>query len=250
MLTVLTVIAADPRHPHPHQGFLAKYERKAPSEYGLTNALRGVSRERLQQKAVCRMLLLPSGYKRCTAIREVEAPADLVFARIIDLPAYPRMINGITRCDVYQRGFVSPRVRSVCAHYRVRELGVTLEAFMAHEFEVGRRCLTFSLDYSRRSDITDTVGYWYVERVDQNWSRLYYSIDSSMPAWLPPPLRDALLNVAAKRATGWVDAEVRRVMASRQRSSLAASSSRLLSQMRELPPPFSLSRSQILESGN
>jgi len=230
LLGVLT-LAADPCRPHPHQGVLTKYERKHPSEYGLT--VNGVSRKKLRQQAVCRMLVFPNGYKRCTAIRDVEAHPDLVFSRIIDFSAYPRMISGITRCDVYRRG-TRGLTRNVRARYRVRELGVTLEAFMDHEFELGgRRCLTFSLDYSRRSDISDTVGYWYVERVDGQFSRLYYSIDSSMPMWLPPPLRDALLNVAAKRATGWVDAEVKRIVASRHQRSLGATGLHILSQMRE-----------------
>ena len=41
-----------------------------------------------------------------------------------------------------------------------------------------------------------------------------------MPGWIPPWARDRLLNIAAKRATGWVDAEMKRVMAARERQSL------------------------------
>jgi hypothetical protein len=63
--------------------------------------------------------------------------------------------------------------------------------------------------------MSDTVGYWYVEQLRDGHSRLYYSIDSSLPSWIPSAARDALLRIAAKRATGWVDAECRRVVAAR-----------------------------------
>lgn len=177
---VTLTVASDASRPHPHQGILSKYERKHPSEYGLT--MRGISGKQLRTKTICRMLRLPNGYKRCTAIREVKAPADLIFSRILDLGAYPRMIAGVKRCDVYHRKLSSlTGAKTICAKYRVRELGFTMEAFMAHEIEFGRRCMTFSLDYSRCSDLSDTVGYWYVEKV---------CVDANLnPRWqaLSPP---------------------------------------------------------------
>jgi len=209
VLAVASARAADPNAPHPHNGVLTKYERKHPSKYGIT--LAGLTSERLRRSQVCRMLVMPNGYKRCTAIREVNADADLVFSRILDFAAYPQMIQGVVRCDVYRRRLRPPATMNTYAKYRVRELGVSLEAFMAHEYDLAGRCLTFSLDYGRRSDMSDTVGYWYVEALPDGWSRLYYSIDTALPPWIPPVVRDSLLGLAAKRATGWVEAETRRI---------------------------------------
>ena len=33
---------------------------------------------------------------------------------------------------------------------------------MHHTYCPATRCMVFKLDYSRRSDLDDTVGYWYV----------------------------------------------------------------------------------------
>ena len=68
------------------------------------------------------------------------------------------------------------------------------------------------LDYSRCSDLSDSVGYWYVEDRNDGWCRVFYSTDSQIPAWIPGFMKDALVNLAAKRSTAWVDAECRKEM--------------------------------------
>ena len=72
--------------------------------------------------------------------------------------------------------------------------------------------MTFQLDYTRKSELADTVGYWYVEELDDGWCRVFYSTDSQIPAWIPGFMKDALVNLAAKRSTAWVDAECRKEM--------------------------------------
>ena len=35
--------------------------------------------------------------------------------------------------------------------------------FMEHTYDPAQQCLTFHLDYDRKSDLDDSVGYWYVQ---------------------------------------------------------------------------------------
>lgn len=164
-------------------------------------------------------LVLPNGFTRWTAVRDVHAPAELIFSRILDMPEYPRMVNGFVACDIYRRELSPPGTQRLYAKYKVRELGVTLECFMQHEYDwrpaARGKCLSWSLDYSRSSDISDTVGYWFVEPLADGWSRCYYSCDMSLPTWIPAVLRDTLLSVAAKRATSWLGPECQLAMRKR-----------------------------------
>ena len=91
---------ADPNRPHPHQGTLTKYERKPPSEYGLSVA--GVDATRLRSgKPLLQLISLPNGFKRTASIQDVHAPADVVWSKILDLPNYDKYVDGVVSCEVY-----------------------------------------------------------------------------------------------------------------------------------------------------
>ena len=51
----------------------------------------------------------------------------------------------------------------------------------------GRARPRSSLDYTRKSDVADQVGYWYCERLRDGWTRLYYSTDFQIPRWVRAP---------------------------------------------------------------
>ena len=66
-------------------------------------------------------------------------------------------------------------------------------------------CGACQLDYDRCSELSDSVGYWYVEDLKDGWCRVYYSTDSQLPRFVPGYLKDMLTSMAAKRSTSWVD---------------------------------------------
>ena len=78
---------------------------------------------------------------------------------------------------------------------------------MEHTWDPGMRCMTFHLDYDRRSDLDDSVGYWYVEEKGREECRVYYSCVSKLINWVPPPVYVMLTRAALKQATIWVDRE-------------------------------------------
>ena len=93
MLTVLgSVLAADETMKHYHRGKLPKYELSAPSIM-----LSAGDEEVLNKgKALMQVIVQADGKRRLLMVRDVATPAWVVMERILDFPAYPRMVKG---CD-------------------------------------------------------------------------------------------------------------------------------------------------------
>eukprot|EP00967_Tisochrysis_lutea_P156123 scaffold313959_cov40-Tisochrysis_lutea.AAC.2 len=45
----------------------------------------------------------------------------------------------------------------------------------------------------------------YVEKLEDGWSRVYYSADSQLPSWVPGFAKDRLIGQALRQSTSWVD---------------------------------------------
>lgn len=81
-----------------------------------------------------------------------------------------------------------------------------MEFFIRHQYYPSKNSLTWTLDYSRQSDIDDSCGFWYVipHPSKPNWTRVYYSVEVSMFDWVPKVVIDILSKKALTEATGWV----------------------------------------------
>lgn len=69
------------------------------------------------------------------------------------------------------------------------------------------RCMVFYLDYSKRSDMDDSVGYWYLQPTGPERCRVYYSCVTRLRTWVPKPVYALLTKTALKQATVWIDHE-------------------------------------------
>ena len=67
--------------------------------------------------------------------------------------------------------------------------------------------MVFHLDYDRRSDIDDSVGYWFIQPRGPEECRVYYSCVTKLRSWVPGPVYALLTKQALKQATSWVDFE-------------------------------------------
>ena len=77
---------------------------------------------------------------------------------------------------------------------------------LEHHYEPTANSMTWHLDYTKKNDLFDSVGYWYVEA--QPWgSRVYYTQDSLLPAWIPAPVRKKFTMVAMRSATDTLEPE-------------------------------------------
>ena len=194
---------ADPSVPHTHQGLLKKYELVPPSKCGLSNL--DVSPEELRKGEPClKQLQLPGGWTRSVSIQDIPAPESVVWKAITDLPRYPKMVEGVAVCEPYSTEKKGSEVIT-CAKYKLKAAGFTITYYMKHIFDPKKHCMVFHLDYDRCSELSDSVGYWYVEDLKDGWCRVYYSTDSQLPRFIPGFVKNSLIDMAAKRSTSWVD---------------------------------------------
>ena len=124
----------------------------------------------------------------------------------MDINKYPEMVSGVDSCVTYadtnQNG-----VQIVKSIYEISALHMKFKYYVQHTYDPAQRCMVFHLDYDRRSDLDDTVGYWYVDPHARAKCRVYYSCECKLRGWVPGPVYKLLTEQAVKKATTWVERE-------------------------------------------
>jgi len=194
---------ASETEPHGHVGKLRQYSL-APPDVQLSVIEQACL---LRGKPVTQTTVSSDGQsRRLMVVQDVEAPCDIVLGRIMDLNKYPAMIDGVERCVTYSSSETAG-VQTVKSAYEVSSCGMKLKYFMQHTFDPAARCMVFHLDYDRKSDLDDSVGYWYVAPQGPGRSRVHYSMDCKLNGWVPRPVYNMLTHEALKKATVWVERE-------------------------------------------
>lgn len=185
--------------PHSHQGLLKPYTG-APPAIKLTPADTSVLNK---GEAVLKQVEGKAG-GRGMAIQDIHASTDQVWKRILDYPAYPRMVDDVKECEVYEQSKNTIKARFVLGGF-----GFSYEYFIIHNVHKEKGYLTWTLDYSRESELDDSVGYWFVEKHPEKpgWSRVYYSVDLKLKGWMPKFIQNLVREEGLKRATQWVKRE-------------------------------------------
>lgn len=206
MLAVLALaaLAADSRQPHYHRGKLSKYEIGPPSVLLSRN-----DEKRLKSgKPVMQAVVADDGLtRRMLTVMDIPVPSSIVLGRIMDIDRYPDMVSGVENCASYATDEAKDGVRTVKSTYEIKALHLKLKYFIEHTYDPKAGCMTFCLDYDRRSDLDDSVGYWYVEPTGRSTSRVFYSCECKLRGWVPPPVYNLLTKEALKKATVWVNDE-------------------------------------------
>ncbi|MDE0886173.1 MAG: SRPBCC family protein [Myxococcota bacterium] len=200
-----TGTAARPDTPHPHQGvvrpFDGKPEMAPPSEAQLESLSRGET-----------ILVTIEGEDggRGMAIQDIQAPPEAVWDRIAAFHDYPQMVPYVTECEPYFEDGSDVRVRFV-----LKLLAIRYEYYIRHDFRPERGYVTWTLDYSKESDLDDSVGFWAVEEhpEDPDRSRLFYSIELRTRGWMPGFVRNMVARQGLKGATEWVKREAEALQA-------------------------------------
>lgn len=203
LLLVATAVASDANAPHPHQGLLPAYT-SAPAVPELTA-------EELATlaagEAVRKQVQDASGdgaSGRGVAVQDIHAEPSTVWGRITDYAKYPKMVDNVKACDVYEEGDDSLKV-----HFIIGAPLVSIEYWIDHTYKPDEGWMTWRLDYSKHSDFDDTVGFWRVDpHPDKDgWSRVVYSADVKAAGWVPAPIENAFATAGLKKATTWVKRE-------------------------------------------
>jgi hypothetical protein len=198
-LASTATFAADAEKPHPHQGLVKPYGIP-PLDFHLTPE----EERTLEAGRAIRKTLQGKGGGRGLAVMDVAAPPEVVWERIADYDAYPRMVDNVTRARVYQRGGDHIKV-----HFELKGAGLSIAYFVDHVFRPQDGYMTWTLDYSRKSDLEDSVGFWRVSPHPKKagHSRIFYSIDLRVGWWLPGFVERMLAKDGLVKSTQWVKRE-------------------------------------------
>lgn len=188
------VQAADATAPHPHTGMLKPYP-KPPIPTRLTPADEAAL---AQGKPVYKQTEGAAG-GRGVAVFRVNAPAATVWSTISDFPKYPQYIDAVESCEVYKR-----EGNAIFVRFVLRSMGVSVEYFIEHDYRRADTWGTWTLDYSRESDLSDSVGSWLVREISPGVSQVEYSIDLKVSGWVPGFVRNILVDNGLEEATQWV----------------------------------------------
>jgi hypothetical protein len=195
-LVPTTARAADAAKPHAHKGILKPYPRPPPPL-----KLSDKEQRRIDEgKPVHRQAEGGAG-GRGTAIFRVNASPDVTWATINDFGSYPKWIEEVAECTVYKKD--NGRID---VYFKVKSFPVTIEYFIRHDYDMENRWGTWTLDYSRESDLDDSVGFWRVSPVEGNPNQaiVEYSVDIAIKGWVPGFIREMLVDKGLKQATSWV----------------------------------------------
>ncbi len=191
--------AADPDTPHIHQGRLAYYAEAPPvvplSDPELAQLALG--------QVVKRQIKLADG-GRGVAVQDIQAPPEVVWGRILDFPAYPQMVDNVYECEIYGHSGDQLLVRFIIGALLIR-----IEYYIDHSLHQDQGWMTWRLDYSRDSDLDDSVGFWRVQPVPgrPGFTRVFYSVEVYPRGWVPGPIEELVTDLGLTKATGWVKRE-------------------------------------------
>lgn len=152
---------------------------------------------------------------RGLVVQDVHAPPDVVWGRILDFDHYTDMVPKTAESKNYQvlqhkvtRKDPLPLEQTIYTKMKVGlPLIPKLTFFVKHLYYPALNSLTWTLDYSKKSDFDDSVGYWYViphPELGPSWSRVYYSVSVSMYDWVPKVAVNFMSTKALTDATAWV----------------------------------------------
>lgn len=196
---VLTALAADPSAPHPHSGVVTAY-RGAPPPVAL-------SAEDLATLATGKVILkqqqVASG-GRGVAMMDIAATPAKIWSKITDYARYPKMVDHVAECGNYR---VSGE--HIYTRFVLSVMGSSVEYFIDHTARPDQGYLTWTLDYSRKSDLDDSVGYWRVtpQSTSPVRTRLEYSVDIRFTGYVPGFVADMISRKGLTDATSWVKRE-------------------------------------------
>lgn len=191
--------AADANKPHDHQGKIKPF-RVPPTQFELS----AEEKTALAAGKPVRKTIRGDSGGRGLAIIDVAAPTDVVWQRIVDYPNYPKMVDNVTQTEIYERKQDHIKVRFI-----LEGAGVSIEYFVDHIYRPKDGYMTWTLDYTKDSDLDDSVGFWRVAPHPDKpgHSRVFYSIDLRVGWWLPGFIENMLAKDGLTKSTEWVKRE-------------------------------------------
>ena len=201
-LLLTPLFAANPNSPHPHSGVSTKFVN--PQKTQLSNA----DIETLSNGKPIIKQVREGNAGRGIAVFDVSATTSQVWQTITAFQNYPVWIDEISKCEIYTK-----TDNEISADFIISTWGVTVQYYITHQYHPDKGYLTWTLDYSRESDLDDSTGYWlvYPSPLDPNKTRVEYSVDLRIKGWVPGFIQTMLAETGVEDATTWVKREAEKL---------------------------------------
>ena len=151
------------------------------------------------------------------AAQRIDAPADLIWATLLDFNEWPRMVDDVIAARVYEREGSS--VTKVQVAIGVGFLKIN--TYVHHVLDQAAGALTWTLDDQKSSDLLKNTGYWIVREFTGPGGGcvVYYSCNVQLRAWAPGWLDRYIAREGLPRALGWLKREAESRNANRSQPS-------------------------------
>lgn len=196
LLLVLSTLAADPTTPHRHQGIEPAFSG-APPAVSLTAE---ESAKLAAGELVLKQVRSGNGGKG-VAFMDIAATPETIWSRITNYAMYPTWVDNVAECEVYRRAGDKIWTRFVLDPFKMK-----IEYYIAHTYNAAAGWLTWTLDYTRQSDLDESVGYWRVTPITTSppRTRLEYSVVVRYEGWVPQFVQDSISKKGLTNAVSWV----------------------------------------------
>jgi hypothetical protein len=187
VLISIPVWGADANRAHPHGGLIPAYRGEPPPI-----SLSPSEKARLISGKVVEKTLDQGNTGTGIAVFVVDAPAWFLWSILRDVDRHHLLIDNCKISEVYAR-----QGDEIFARFVVGTWGMDFEYFVRHKFPTDADYATWTLDYRRESDLTDTVGFWRIRPLEgaPHRSVVEYTSHARMEGWIPGFLR----NIATER---------------------------------------------------
>lgn len=196
LLLTTTVFAADPTKPHEHQGIVKAYSGAPPA---VTLSADDVAKLQADQLVTKQAQTGNGGH--AVAFQYIHATPDRIWSRITAFSSYPKWVDNVEKCEVYKTDG-----RTIYADFGLSVMGIGVEYYIKHSYHPESNYLTWTLDYSRQSDLDDSVGYWRLTPISANppVTQLEYSVDIRFKGWIPGFVQSFISSKGLTNAVAWV----------------------------------------------
>ena len=187
--------ASDPNSAHPHQGKLAGWTGAPP-----TITLTAAELTKLDSGSRIERHKKTSTGGSGIAVQYIEASPEIIWKTILSYHRYRDWVKNVDSCMVYQRSG-----DDLYVDMQISVLGFKSGIYTKNTVNKAQGYMTWTLDYSRKSDVNDLVGYWRVTPLEgwPGWSRLEYATEMVMSG-VPGFIVRYMTKDALAEGTAWV----------------------------------------------
>lgn len=197
-MLIVPSMAANPNSAHPHTGVATKFTNPQKA------TLSASEKTTLSQgKAVLKQVQEGNG-GRGVAIFDVSASEQDVWNVITSFKNYTSYIDELAKCERY-----GTNSNEILVDFVISSWGFDVQYYVKHDYQPTKGYMTWTLDYTRESDLDDSTGYWlvYPSPLDPNKTRVEYSVDLRIKGWVPGFIQTMLAETGVENATKWVKRE-------------------------------------------